>query len=136
MEDARLILASQRDPAAFRLLYDRWAERLLPYFSVRVRAAEVAADLLAETFAVAYERRNRFSPGRKSTGTRQANCELGNSSGPLRRARILVNKAVHRRTARNPAGNLIIGSSALRCRVTAGTDWRSFARPQRIRTIA
>lgn len=60
MEDTRLILASREDPAAFRLLYDRWAERLLTYFYVRVRDPEVAADLLAETFAVAYERRHRF----------------------------------------------------------------------------
>jgi RNA polymerase sigma factor (sigma-70 family) len=65
--DAELILASRSDPAAFRELYDRWAERLLAYFYRRVFDAEVAADLLAETFAVAYERRNRFrdvgSPG-------------------------------------------------------------------------
>jgi RNA polymerase sigma-70 factor (ECF subfamily) len=58
--DAELIVASKRDPAAFRELYDRWAERLLAYFYRRVLDAEVAADLLAETFAVAYERRTRF----------------------------------------------------------------------------
>ena len=38
---------------------------LLGYFYVRVRDPEVAADLLAETFAVAYERRHRF----KDTGS-------------------------------------------------------------------
>jgi RNA polymerase sigma-70 factor, ECF subfamily len=58
--DAELIVASRRDPAAFRELYDRWAEKLLAYFYRRVLDAEVAADLLAETFAVAYERRGRF----------------------------------------------------------------------------
>ena len=58
--DAELILGSRTDPAAFRELYDRWAERLLAYFYRRVFDAEVAADLLAETFAVAYERRGRF----------------------------------------------------------------------------
>jgi RNA polymerase sigma-70 factor, ECF subfamily len=58
--DAELIVASRRDPHAFRELYDRWAERLLAYFYTRVLDAEVAADLLAETFAVAYERRGRF----------------------------------------------------------------------------
>jgi RNA polymerase sigma-70 factor (ECF subfamily) len=63
-DDAQLILASRDDPAAFRRLYDRWAERLLAYFYARVREPEVAADLLAETFAVAYERRHRF----KDTG--------------------------------------------------------------------
>jgi RNA polymerase sigma factor (sigma-70 family) len=60
MTDAELILASRTDPAAFRELYDRWAERMLAYFYRRVFDAEVAADLLAETFAVAYERRGRF----------------------------------------------------------------------------
>jgi RNA polymerase sigma-70 factor (ECF subfamily) len=58
--DAELIAASRDDPRAFRELYDRWAERLLAYFYRRVFDAEVAADLLAETFAVAYERRGRF----------------------------------------------------------------------------
>ena len=58
--DAELILASRRDPAAFRELYDRWADGLLAYFYRRVLDPEVAADLLAETFAVAFERRRRF----------------------------------------------------------------------------
>jgi RNA polymerase sigma-70 factor (ECF subfamily) len=60
MTDAELIAASRHDPHAFRELYDRWADRLLAYFYRRVLDAEVAADLLAETFAVAYERRRRF----------------------------------------------------------------------------
>ena len=60
MTDAELIVASRRDPRAFRELYDRWADKLLAYFYRRVLDAEVAADLLAETFAVAYERRRRF----------------------------------------------------------------------------
>lgn len=61
--DAELILASQRDPKAFRELYDRWAEQLLGYFYRRVMNAEVSADLLAETFAVAYQKRGRFRDG-------------------------------------------------------------------------
>ena len=60
MTDAELILAARRDPDAFRQLYDRWAETLLAYFYRRTFDAEVAADLLAETFAVAYERRGKF----------------------------------------------------------------------------
>ena len=60
MTDAELIVASRRDPQPFRELYDRWAERLLAYLYVRTQNAEVAADLLAETFAVAFERRRRF----------------------------------------------------------------------------
>jgi len=60
MNDAELIVASRDDPARFRELYDRLAEDLLAYFYRRVLDAEVAADLLAETFAVAFERRHRF----------------------------------------------------------------------------
>jgi RNA polymerase sigma-70 factor, ECF subfamily len=60
LTDAELILASRHDPGAFRELYDRWAERLLVYLYRRTLDAEVAADLLAETFAVAYERRHKF----------------------------------------------------------------------------
>jgi RNA polymerase sigma-70 factor (ECF subfamily) len=60
MTDAELIVASRKDPRAFRELYDRWADKLLAYFYRRVLDPEVAADLLAETFAVAYERRRRF----------------------------------------------------------------------------
>lgn len=60
MTDAELIVASRREPARFRELYDRHAEALLAYFYRRVLDAEVAADLLAETFAVAFERRARF----------------------------------------------------------------------------
>lgn len=58
--DAELIVASRQDPRAFRELYDRWAEPLLAYFMRRVLNPEVAADLLAETFAAAYEHRGRF----------------------------------------------------------------------------
>lgn len=58
--DAELIVASRADPHAFRELYERWAEPLLVFFYRRVRSEEVAADLLAETFAVAFEARGRF----------------------------------------------------------------------------
>src|SRR5918996_6246067 len=58
--DAELLIASRDDARAFRELYDRWADRLLAYFYRRTLDAEVAGDLLAETFAVAFERRRRF----------------------------------------------------------------------------
>lgn len=60
MTDAELIVASRKDPVLFRGVYDRNADDLLAYFYRRVFDAEVAADLLAETFAVAFERRHRF----------------------------------------------------------------------------
>jgi RNA polymerase sigma-70 factor, ECF subfamily len=60
MTDAELILASQREPTRFRELYDRLADDVLAYLYRRVMDPEVAADLVAETFAVAFERRGRF----------------------------------------------------------------------------
>lgn len=60
MTDAELIVASREDPRAFRRLYDRRADELLAYFYRRVFDPEVAADLLAETFAVAFAKRHRF----------------------------------------------------------------------------
>jgi RNA polymerase sigma-70 factor, ECF subfamily len=58
--DAELLIASREDPRAFRELYDRWADKLLAYFYRRTLDPEVAGDLLAETFAVAFARRGRF----------------------------------------------------------------------------
>jgi DNA-directed RNA polymerase specialized sigma24 family protein len=58
--DEKLIVASREDPGAFRELYDRWAEPILAYFVRRVLDVEVAAGLMAETFAAAYESRGRF----------------------------------------------------------------------------
>jgi RNA polymerase sigma-70 factor (ECF subfamily) len=58
--DTKLIVASVGDPRAFRELYDRWADPLLAFLYRRVLDAEVAADLLAETFAIAYEKRGRY----------------------------------------------------------------------------
>ena len=58
--DAELIVASKHDPAAFCELYDRWDGRLLGFFARRVGDPEVARDLLAETWAVVFEKRTRF----------------------------------------------------------------------------
>jgi Sigma-70 region 2 len=58
--DAELIVASTDDPRAFREPYDRWADPLLAFLYRRVLDAEVAADLLAESFAIAYEKRGRY----------------------------------------------------------------------------
>ncbi|MFN8109185.1 MAG: RNA polymerase sigma factor [Thermoleophilia bacterium] len=65
MTDAELIIASRGDPAVFGELYRRHAEALLAYLYRRTFDAEVSADLLAETFAVAFAKRARF----RDTGT-------------------------------------------------------------------
>ncbi len=79
ISDAQLIIASREDPRAFRELYDRWAEPLLAYLYRRTFDAEVAAELLAETFAVAFERRRRF----KDLGRPGANWLYGIASKEL-----------------------------------------------------
>lgn len=58
--DAELLAASAREPSAFSVLYSRWATKLVSYFYRRTWDAEVAADLMAETFAIAFAKRHRF----------------------------------------------------------------------------
>lgn len=58
--DAELLIASRQDPDAFVELYDRWARPLLGFFVRRVRDPEIAAELVAETLAVVFEKRGRF----------------------------------------------------------------------------
>jgi RNA polymerase sigma-70 factor (ECF subfamily) len=58
--DAELLRASRHDPAAFRTFYDRWARDIMTYCYRRTWDPEVAADLTAETFAIAFEKRGRF----------------------------------------------------------------------------
>ncbi|GBE24725.1 ECF RNA polymerase sigma factor SigL [bacterium BMS3Bbin02] len=58
--DNELMEASRTDPAAFRVLYDRWARKMLNYFYRRTFDPHVSADLVAETFAIAWEKRHRF----------------------------------------------------------------------------
>jgi RNA polymerase sigma factor (sigma-70 family) len=53
-------LVRSDDPAAFRQLYDRYAERIHRFHLSRTRAADAAHDLTAETFARAWIGRARF----------------------------------------------------------------------------
>ncbi len=58
--DAALLAAARDDPAAFRALYDRHAERVRGYHLRRSGDAQAALDLTAETFAQAWLGRGRF----------------------------------------------------------------------------
>jgi RNA polymerase sigma-70 factor (ECF subfamily) len=58
--DAALLLAARTDPAAFRELYERYAERLHAFHLHRSGDADAAYDLTAETFAQAWLSRTRF----------------------------------------------------------------------------
>lgn len=61
--DADLLSASAGAPELFGVVYRRRVDELLRYFYRRTGDAQVAADLTAETFAVAFRRRHRFKPG-------------------------------------------------------------------------
>lgn len=63
-DDATLLIRARRDPEAFACFYRRHFERLLAYFGRRVTSPEVAADLVAETFARALQGLNSFRPQR------------------------------------------------------------------------
>jgi RNA polymerase sigma-70 factor, ECF subfamily len=58
--DAQLILAARTSEAAFRQLYDRYAERVHRYHLRRTGHEDAALDLTAETFAQAWISRARF----------------------------------------------------------------------------
>ena len=60
LSDDELWVAARSDPRAFRLLYDRWAEKLMVYFYRHTLDPEASADLVAETIAAAYLRRNHY----------------------------------------------------------------------------
>jgi RNA polymerase sigma factor (sigma-70 family) len=61
-EDADLL--GSRDPNDFGRFYERHVDAILAYLGPRVRGADVAFDLTAETFARAFERREQYDPAR------------------------------------------------------------------------
>jgi RNA polymerase sigma factor (sigma-70 family) len=58
--DAKLLEASRGSSAAFRELYERYAERIYRFQLSRCGDADAAHDLTAETFAQAWFSRTRF----------------------------------------------------------------------------
>ena len=56
------------DARRFATFYRRHEDAVLGFFLKRVRSAELAADLTAETFARALEGRGRFDAGRGDAG--------------------------------------------------------------------
>jgi RNA polymerase sigma factor (sigma-70 family) len=61
--DADLLAATPRDPDAFAELYRRYERVILGYFMHWCRSPELAADLMAETFAAAFESSERYRSG-------------------------------------------------------------------------
>jgi len=64
MTDAELLHRARSDPAAFRMLYDRYAAAVHGYHRRRTGDADAAHDLTAETFAEAWTARTRFRDDR------------------------------------------------------------------------
>lgn len=58
--DAELLVASDRDATAFRVVYDRYAGPITSYHLRRCRHEQTALDLTAETFAQAWCARRSF----------------------------------------------------------------------------
>jgi len=61
--DAALVVASRTDPEAFADLFDRHAPRVHRYLARRL-GAQAAADLVVETFLIAFRRRDRYDASR------------------------------------------------------------------------
>lgn len=62
LDDGELLVASVRTPEAFGELYRRCSDELLAFFYRRTEDPHVAADLLAETFAIAFRKRAKYRP--------------------------------------------------------------------------
>ena len=63
-DDAALIHAAQRHPAAFGPLYDRYVDRIYAYLWARTSSAEDAADLTQQVFVQALDALPRYRAGR------------------------------------------------------------------------
>jgi RNA polymerase sigma-70 factor (ECF subfamily) len=62
--DPELLALTASEPEAFGAFYRRHVRAVLAYLLSRTRRPELAADLCAETFAVALERCDRYDPAR------------------------------------------------------------------------
>ncbi len=62
--DIALLHSCRQQPEAFGTFYHRHVDQMLAYFWKHTRSHEAAADLTAETFAIALERVESFDPDR------------------------------------------------------------------------
>src|ERR1700678_403172 len=61
--DGALIVASVAEPGRFGELFDRHADEIYRYVARRL-GPDVATDLVAEVFLIAFRNRGSFDPGR------------------------------------------------------------------------
>jgi DNA-directed RNA polymerase specialized sigma24 family protein len=64
-EDAQLIRASRAEPARFGAIFDRHAPHIQRYLARRL-GQQIADDLVAETFLVAFRRRESYDLGQRN----------------------------------------------------------------------
>ena len=64
-DDAAVVARSVRDPDQFAAIYDRYFSEVYRYVAGRL-GRDVADDLAAETFLVAFCKRDRFDPAQGS----------------------------------------------------------------------
>ena len=100
--DTELLARAGRDPEAFRALYERWAEPLVAYCYRRTFDAEVALELVAETFAIAYAKRERYRNRDRSVGAWLYGIARKEVARYQRRRRAEL-KAVHRLALQVPS---------------------------------
>jgi RNA polymerase sigma factor (sigma-70 family) len=62
--DAELLVGAGADPLAFAAFYRRHERPVLAFVGRLAGNAALAADVMAETFALAFETRDRFDPAR------------------------------------------------------------------------
>ena len=65
LDDAAVLARSVCEPDQFASIYDRYFGEVYRYVSGRL-GRDIADDLAAETFLVAFRKRDRFDPGRGS----------------------------------------------------------------------
>jgi RNA polymerase sigma factor (sigma-70 family) len=65
MTDAELVAGFRRDPELFTAVHDQYFRDIYVYVTGRL-GAQVAEDIAAETFCVAFGQRDRFDPDRGS----------------------------------------------------------------------
>ena len=112
--DAELLARAGADPAAFRELYERYAEVIHGYLQRRTGDGDAAYDLTAETFARAWQVRERFRD------------EAGGCAGPWLfgiARNVLAMSVRNRRLERDAAQRLGVLSGAQASAAVPSGDW-------------
>jgi RNA polymerase sigma-70 factor (ECF subfamily) len=89
--DSELLLASRRDPEAFRVVYQRHAAEVFRWLCGETNNRSLAEELTAETFALAWRARSRFvdQGQRYGTAVAQGNCgQRAEGASPRASARL------------------------------------------------